>query len=119
MLAKVDGLCAERDRQRKEQRVKYPGTDKAINGPAQASMRSFMMSTRALLRLASAGGWCCRRGTRNCQYYTAAITTTPYITTTTTPQPSYTDDAVMASLASQRSNNHDRSSTLARRQIPR
>ena len=33
MLAKTDGLCAERDRQVKEQEVKYPGTNKIINGP--------------------------------------------------------------------------------------
>jgi hypothetical protein len=35
MLAKVDGLCVERDRQVREQRVKYPGTDKVINGPIE------------------------------------------------------------------------------------
>jgi hypothetical protein len=28
MLAKVDGMCAEQDRQLKEQKLKYPGTDK-------------------------------------------------------------------------------------------
>ena len=39
MLAKVDGLCAERDRQRKEHRIKYPGTDKAINGPIERRFR--------------------------------------------------------------------------------
>ena len=39
MLAKVDGLCAERDRQRKEQKIKYPGTDKDINGPIERRFR--------------------------------------------------------------------------------
>jgi hypothetical protein len=39
MLAKVDGMCAERDRQRKEQLVKYPGTDKAIKGPIERRIR--------------------------------------------------------------------------------
>ena len=39
MLAKVHDLCAERDRQVKEQRVKYPGTDKAINGPIERRFR--------------------------------------------------------------------------------
>ena len=39
MLAKVDGLCAERDRQVREQRVKYPGTDKVINGPIERRFR--------------------------------------------------------------------------------
>lgn len=39
MLAKVDGLCAERDRQRKEQRIKYPGTNKAVNGPIERRFR--------------------------------------------------------------------------------
>jgi hypothetical protein len=39
MQAKVDGLCAERDRQRKEQRIKYPGTNKAINGPIERRFR--------------------------------------------------------------------------------
>jgi hypothetical protein len=31
MLSNVDGMCAERDRQRREQSVKYPGTDKPIS----------------------------------------------------------------------------------------
>src|SRR6266481_5316806 len=31
MLSKVDYLCIERDRQARKQRVKYLGTDKAIN----------------------------------------------------------------------------------------
>jgi hypothetical protein len=35
MLSKVDDLCTERDRQVREQRVKYPGTNKAINGPLE------------------------------------------------------------------------------------
>jgi hypothetical protein len=39
MLAKVDSLCAERDRQVKEQRIKYPGTNKAINGPIERRFR--------------------------------------------------------------------------------
>ena len=32
MLSKVDCMCAERDLQRMEQSVKYPGTDKPIRG---------------------------------------------------------------------------------------
>jgi hypothetical protein len=39
MLVKVDGLCAERDRQRKEQLVKYPGTNKPIRGAAERRIR--------------------------------------------------------------------------------
>jgi len=39
MLAKVDWLCAERDRQVGEQRRKYPGTDKVINGPTERRFR--------------------------------------------------------------------------------
>lgn len=39
MLAKVDGLCAERDHQRKEQAVKYPGTDKPIRGAIERRVR--------------------------------------------------------------------------------
>jgi hypothetical protein len=39
MQAKVDGLCAERDRMRKEQLVRYPGTDKPIKGPAERRYR--------------------------------------------------------------------------------
>jgi hypothetical protein len=39
MQAKVDGLCLERDRQVREQRVKYPGTDKVINGPIERRFR--------------------------------------------------------------------------------
>jgi hypothetical protein len=39
MQTKVDGLCTERDRQMREQRVKYPGTDKAINGPIERRFR--------------------------------------------------------------------------------
>jgi len=35
MLAKVDGLCGERDRLIGEQRRKYPGTNKVINGPTE------------------------------------------------------------------------------------
>jgi hypothetical protein len=32
MLAKVDGLCGERDQLVGEQRRRYPGTNKVING---------------------------------------------------------------------------------------
>jgi hypothetical protein len=39
MLANVDGMCAERDRQRREQSVKYPGTDKLIRGAAERRVR--------------------------------------------------------------------------------
>jgi hypothetical protein len=39
MAAKVAGQCAERDRQAKEQRAKYPGTNKAINGPIERRFR--------------------------------------------------------------------------------
>jgi hypothetical protein len=39
MLAKVDDLCAERDRQVGEQRRKYPGTNKVINGPIERRFR--------------------------------------------------------------------------------
>jgi hypothetical protein len=39
MLAKVDGLCVERDRQVGEQRRKYPGTNKVINGPIERRFR--------------------------------------------------------------------------------
>jgi hypothetical protein len=39
MLSKVDYLCIERDRQVREQRVKYPGTDKAIKGPIERRIR--------------------------------------------------------------------------------
>jgi hypothetical protein len=39
MQAKVDGLCVERDRQVREQRVKYPGTNKVINGPRPIERR--------------------------------------------------------------------------------
>ena len=35
MLANVDELCAERDRQVREQKIKYPGTNKIINGPIE------------------------------------------------------------------------------------
>jgi hypothetical protein len=33
MQATVDNLCADRDRLVGEQRLKYPGTNKAIKGP--------------------------------------------------------------------------------------
>ncbi len=39
MLAKVDGLSVERDRQVGEQRRKYPGTNKVINGPIERRFR--------------------------------------------------------------------------------
>jgi hypothetical protein len=39
MQAKVDGLCIERDRQVGEQRRKYPGTNKVINGPIERRFR--------------------------------------------------------------------------------
>jgi hypothetical protein len=39
MLARADGLCAERDRQVGEQRRKYPGTNKVINGPIERRFR--------------------------------------------------------------------------------
>ena len=39
MQAKVDELCVERDRQVRERRVKYPGTDKVINGPIERRFR--------------------------------------------------------------------------------
>jgi hypothetical protein len=39
MLAKVDELCAERDRQVGEERRKYPGTNKVINGPIERRYR--------------------------------------------------------------------------------
>ncbi len=39
MQTKVDELCAERDRQMKEQRVKYPNTDKFIKGPIERRFR--------------------------------------------------------------------------------
>ena len=39
MQAKVDGLCAERDRLIGEQRRKYPGTNKVINGPIERGFR--------------------------------------------------------------------------------
>jgi hypothetical protein len=39
MHAKVDGLCTERDRQIGEQRRKYPGTNKVINGPCERRFR--------------------------------------------------------------------------------
>ena len=39
MLAKVDSLCAERDRRRREQLVRYPGTDKPIRGAIERRIR--------------------------------------------------------------------------------
>ena len=39
MQTKTDNLCAERDRQLKEQKLKYPGTDKVINRPSELRFR--------------------------------------------------------------------------------
>jgi hypothetical protein len=39
MLAKVDALFTERNRQVGEQRRKYPGTNKVINGPIERRFR--------------------------------------------------------------------------------
>jgi hypothetical protein len=39
MLAKVDELCLERDQKASEERRKYPGTNKAINGPIERRYR--------------------------------------------------------------------------------
>jgi hypothetical protein len=39
MPAKVDGLCAERDRRVGELRGKYPGANKVINGPIERRFR--------------------------------------------------------------------------------
>jgi hypothetical protein len=39
MLAKVDELCVERDRLVGEERRKYPGTNKVINGPTERRFR--------------------------------------------------------------------------------
>jgi hypothetical protein len=39
MLTKVDELCAERDRKVGEERRKYPGTNKVINGPIERRYR--------------------------------------------------------------------------------
>jgi hypothetical protein len=39
MLIKMDELCAERDRLVGEGRRKYPGTNKAINGPIERRFR--------------------------------------------------------------------------------
>jgi hypothetical protein len=39
MLAKVDGLIGERNRFVGEQLVKYPGTNKVINGPVEWRFR--------------------------------------------------------------------------------
>jgi hypothetical protein len=39
MQTKVDGLCGERDRLIGEQRRKYPGTNKVINGPTERRFR--------------------------------------------------------------------------------
>jgi hypothetical protein len=50
MQAKVDGLCAERDRQLGEQRRKYPGTNKVINGPIERRFRWFGTTTMPITR---------------------------------------------------------------------
>ncbi len=39
MLAKVDGMCAERDRMVGEQRLRYAGTNKTIRGPIERRVR--------------------------------------------------------------------------------
>jgi len=39
MQTKVDGLCEERDRLVGEQRRKYPGTNRVINGPIERRFR--------------------------------------------------------------------------------
>jgi hypothetical protein len=39
MLGTADRLCAERGRQPKRQRIKYPGTGKAIKGPIERRFR--------------------------------------------------------------------------------
>jgi hypothetical protein len=39
MQTKVDGLCGDRDRLIGEQRRKYPGTNKVINGPIERRFR--------------------------------------------------------------------------------
>ena len=39
MLAKVDGLCAQRDLKLQERRVTYAGSDKAIKGPIERRFR--------------------------------------------------------------------------------
>jgi hypothetical protein len=40
MLAKVDELCAERGQLVGQDRRKYPGTNKVMNGPAERRFRS-------------------------------------------------------------------------------
>jgi hypothetical protein len=40
MLAKIDGLIGERNRLVGEERRKYPGTNKAINGTTERRFRS-------------------------------------------------------------------------------
>jgi hypothetical protein len=39
MLAKIAELCAERDRKVGEERRKYPGTNKVINGTTERRFR--------------------------------------------------------------------------------
>jgi hypothetical protein len=39
MLDKVDAMCAKRDRQRRDERITYPGTDKAIKGAIERRFR--------------------------------------------------------------------------------
>jgi hypothetical protein len=39
MLSKVDELCVERNRKVGEERRKYPGTNKVINGPIERRFR--------------------------------------------------------------------------------
>jgi hypothetical protein len=49
MLAKVDGLCSERDCLARESRRKYPGTSKVINGPIEGRFRRDGVSAHSLL----------------------------------------------------------------------
>lgn len=39
MLARTDVMCLDRDRQREEQKLKHPGTDKVIKGPIERRFR--------------------------------------------------------------------------------
>jgi hypothetical protein len=39
MLTRTDGLCEDRDRQLREQKLKYLGTDKVIKGPIERRYR--------------------------------------------------------------------------------
>ncbi len=39
MQTRTDSLCADRDRQLKEAKLKYPGTNKVISGPSERRFR--------------------------------------------------------------------------------